>query len=365
MRASVPNPFLIAAGHEVAYRDAVRCGDFVFVSGQVAMDYESFGALHTGDVVGQSVAALGQMEAILGHFDLSLDHVVKLHAYLPRPELPEARRSLDRQAEILGPHAACAANTVSRLVRDDLLVELDAIAVADAADRQVSARRSHDGLFPAAVSAGPLVYISGHTARPAPADTAAELELVLAAVGETLAEFGIGVDRLVKLTVQATEPSVAAAVEALLPGLVPNAAVTSLVVPRLFDDPGATIALDGVAALDGLITPLQGASSCTATPLVFLSGHRPQDTAGTGLLTQTAEVMEAIDATMGRCGASMDALVKHRLFYAAFDEWTESVEVRARYVSEPLAALGVGAECSTPDVLIQSDAVAFIDGRNP
>jgi enamine deaminase RidA (YjgF/YER057c/UK114 family) len=360
MRASVPNPFFIAAGHDVPYRDAIQAGDFVFVSGQAAVDYDTFGAQHPGDMVEQSATALEQVEGILGHFDLTLDHVVKLNTYFVGTDDRAARTSTARQAAMLGGRAACAAGTVSGLVRDGLLSECDAIAVTDAADRRVSTRLTHDGGFPAAVSAGPLLFVSGHIAGAPTADTAAELDAVIAALAETLGEFGIGVDRLVKLTIQTPTRSVAAAVEALLPHVAPNAAVTSLVVPRVLG-PGRSIAIDGIAVADGAIEHADGVVTCAATPLVFLSAQRARDTSGTGLPGQTAAVMDALGAALDRCGATFDDVVKHQLFYADWAEWAESVDVRARYVSQPLAAIAVGAGAPDAAALIQSDAIGFIE----
>jgi enamine deaminase RidA (YjgF/YER057c/UK114 family) len=247
-------------------------------------------------------------------------------------------------------------------VRGGLLSECDAIAVTDA-DRKVSSRGAHDGLFPAGVTAGPLVFLSGHTARTPGTDVAAELEAVIDNLAETLAEFGIGVDRLLKLTVHTPAPSVASAVEALLPTLAPDVAVTSLVVPRVFD-PGASVAIDGVAAMEGAIERMDGVVTCSATPLAFLAAQRPGDTDETGLPAQTAQVMDGLRAAMDRCGATMDDIVKQQLFYGDWGEWAESVEVRARYLSEPLAAIAVGAGSSDPRALIQSDAMAFVERRD-
>lgn len=68
-----------------AFSQAVRAGDLVFVSGQVGDDLETF------EVVGNTIEeqtrqCLKNIEMILAEAGLTLNHVVRVSAYLSRPE---------------------------------------------------------------------------------------------------------------------------------------------------------------------------------------------------------------------------------------------------------------------------------------
>jgi enamine deaminase RidA (YjgF/YER057c/UK114 family) len=336
MRASVPNPFFAAVGLDVPYRDAVECGDFVFVSGQTSIDHDTLEPLHPDDVVAQADEAIDRVQAILDHFGRSLDDVVKLDAYFVSPA-KGAGEALAAIARRLGARAAVTAVEVSGLVRGGLLVEVDAIAV--------------DG------TAAPLIFTPGCAAP--------DLDAALGALAEALGADAIGMDRLARVRVSCTSADAAAAAETRLRELAPHAVVTSLVVPGVIA-PGASIALDGVGVTAGAITPMEGAPGdpraviLERSPLAFVAASRAAP-AGDALPEQMAGVMDGLRAAVVRCGAVMDDVVKQCLYYASWDGWSESVQVRGRYVDQPLAAIAVGAGASAPQVLVQSDAVVFID----
>lgn len=68
-----------------AFSQAVRAGDLVFVSGQVGDDLETFKVV--GDTIEeQTRQCLKNVETILAEAGLTLDHVVRVSAYLSRPE---------------------------------------------------------------------------------------------------------------------------------------------------------------------------------------------------------------------------------------------------------------------------------------
>lgn len=63
------------------YSQAVKAGDFVYVSGQVPID-PATGALVPGDVVMQAEQVLKNIAVILDQAGLSMDRVVKAEVYL-------------------------------------------------------------------------------------------------------------------------------------------------------------------------------------------------------------------------------------------------------------------------------------------
>ena len=63
------------------YTQAIRAGDFVFISGQIGIDPET-GKLGAKDAVGQTVQALKNIRAILTAAGLSAEHVVKTTIFL-------------------------------------------------------------------------------------------------------------------------------------------------------------------------------------------------------------------------------------------------------------------------------------------
>ena len=63
------------------YSQAVRVGNFLFTSGQIALDPET-GEMKSGDIEQETRRVLQSLEAILNASGLSLGHVVKTTVYL-------------------------------------------------------------------------------------------------------------------------------------------------------------------------------------------------------------------------------------------------------------------------------------------
>ncbi len=107
------------------YSQAVRAGDFLFVSGQIPLD-PSTGALAGGDVRAQTRRVLENVAAILGAAGASMPQVVKTTVYLADmadfPAMNEVYATF-----FSGAAPARATVQVSRLPRD-VRVEIDAVA---------------------------------------------------------------------------------------------------------------------------------------------------------------------------------------------------------------------------------------------
>jgi enamine deaminase RidA (YjgF/YER057c/UK114 family) len=112
----------------VGYARAVQVGDTVFVSGTSGTD-PSGKILAPGDAYAQTVQAARNIESALQRLGLGLEHVVRTRIYLT---------DMDRWEEVAKGHAECFGEVhpattlvgVSRLVVPEMLVEIEAVAVA-------------------------------------------------------------------------------------------------------------------------------------------------------------------------------------------------------------------------------------------
>lgn len=70
-------------GHQTMpapFRHGLRCGEMIFLGGQVPRDSEGV-VLHPGDIVGQSELVMDNLARVLGEFGASLDDAVKFNIY--------------------------------------------------------------------------------------------------------------------------------------------------------------------------------------------------------------------------------------------------------------------------------------------
>lgn len=110
------------------FSHAVVAGDFVYVSGQVGVDPA------TREVVGDTIEAqaeqcLKNIELILRETGLTLDHIVKINAYLLRPsDIPAYNHVYERII-----NAPYPARTTVQSDIAPYLIEVDAVAYAPAA----------------------------------------------------------------------------------------------------------------------------------------------------------------------------------------------------------------------------------------
>ena len=63
------------------YTQAVRVGEFLFTSGQVALDPKT-GAMSTGDITAQTTRVLENLKAVLAEAGLDMSHVVKATVFM-------------------------------------------------------------------------------------------------------------------------------------------------------------------------------------------------------------------------------------------------------------------------------------------
>ena len=116
--------------HPVGYTHVVEvtAGRPVYIAGQVALDRT--GALvGPGDIRAQARQVFDNLQAALQAVGASFEQVVKLTYYLvDATQLPVVREVRDQYVNLQQPPASTAVE-VRRLVRDDLLLEVEAVAV--------------------------------------------------------------------------------------------------------------------------------------------------------------------------------------------------------------------------------------------
>jgi len=106
----------------------VTAGRPVYIAGQVALDRT--GALvGPGDIRAQARQVFDNLQAALQAVGAGFEQVVKLNVYLvDATQMPAVRQVRDQYVDPARPPASTAVE-IRRLVRDDLLVEVDAVAI--------------------------------------------------------------------------------------------------------------------------------------------------------------------------------------------------------------------------------------------
>lgn len=109
----------------------VSGGRTIYISGQIALD--ASGALvGAGDLRAQAEQVFANLSAALAAVGADFGHVVKLTFFvLDASQMQAVREVRDRYIDTANPPASSAVE-VRRLVRDDLLIEIEAVAVVPA-----------------------------------------------------------------------------------------------------------------------------------------------------------------------------------------------------------------------------------------
>lgn len=111
---------------------AVVAGDTVYVRGQIGQDLDTAQNVGVGDVSAQAEQAMSNIATLLGEAGATLDDIVKVTIYLVDPRYRESvYRVVGRWLK--GVHPVSTGLVVSALARTEWLVEVDVIAVRQAA----------------------------------------------------------------------------------------------------------------------------------------------------------------------------------------------------------------------------------------
>jgi enamine deaminase RidA (YjgF/YER057c/UK114 family) len=106
----------------------VRAGRPAYISGQIALDADG-DLVGPGDVAAQARQVFENLQTALRSVGADFEQVVKLTVYLvDATQMPAVRQVRNQYVDPARPPASTAVE-IRRLVRDDLLVEVDAVAI--------------------------------------------------------------------------------------------------------------------------------------------------------------------------------------------------------------------------------------------
>ncbi len=116
---------------QYTWSDAVKKGKIIAISGLVATD-ENHRTLFPGDLKGQMRVIYEQLKKILEMAGGSLDDVIKTVDYITPQALPQYAETAEIRREYFkGNYPSATGIVVNRLLREDWLIEIEALAVLD------------------------------------------------------------------------------------------------------------------------------------------------------------------------------------------------------------------------------------------
>ena len=128
--ASFHNPETIHRPFGYSHVAEVTAGRPVYIAGQVALD-PAGELVGPGDIAAQTRQVFDNLQAALQTVGASFEQVVKLNYYLvDASQLPVVREVRNEYINTEQPPASTAVE-VRRLFRDDILIEVEAVAVVD------------------------------------------------------------------------------------------------------------------------------------------------------------------------------------------------------------------------------------------
>ena len=329
---------------------AVRCGEMVFVSGQMDID-EAGTPIHPGDLAAEMQGAANRLASALGEVGLGLGHVTKLLCvYVSDGSRDEAEILLLLAAALPpGLEPAVTAVPVPYLVCEGANVMLDAYAMARE-DGGMLLRQSFqpEGVAPlpkgfaTTVRCGKMIFVSGQSpvteegALLYPDDIVAQTREVMARIRLALAAAGADLQDVVKInrwyagsgSVEDFEPAALACAANFAE---PGPAATGIPIPRHAHE-GQMIRIEVVAmrAEDGSRLPRRSVwpdslwdwtvelpywHGLKCHDMIFLGGQVSLDTAGRAvnphdMRAQAAQAMVHIGSILREIGAGYSNICK-------------------------------------------------------
>jgi enamine deaminase RidA (YjgF/YER057c/UK114 family) len=132
--ASTHDPVAVNPGLEryekLTYSPAVRAGDFVFLSGQAALDPETEQAVHAGDIVAQTDYIYRNLIDVLEAAGLGPEHFVKTVEFVTPRGYADYRATASVRRELLRePFPASTGVLCAELLRPEFDIEIVAVAM--------------------------------------------------------------------------------------------------------------------------------------------------------------------------------------------------------------------------------------------
>jgi 2-iminobutanoate/2-iminopropanoate deaminase len=394
------------------YSHAVRVGDMIFLHGTVGFDPQGRLPGETpgrADMVRQCEQTIANMATALQLLGGSLQDVVKVRAFLPQHCRPAraGHQSFDETFdEVYGRHfqppRPARAALQQGLFQEDLLVEIEAIAVVNQPKRLIVS----DALPPlrrpyaqGGILVGDLLFLRGFTSqdqhgdlvgrgdmRTQTAQTFANMAITLQAAGGSLADL---VQTQVTLTdwhtyreymevyhrhVQAPFPT-----NSTLQGglgreglLIEIESIAALATPRLTVDsaftPGGQASQEhrpDVIYSDRLAPQAARPHGVRVGDLMFIGGHTSIDAQGHlvgpgDIRTQTRHVLSTLETILALAGLGLDDVVKTTVMLTDWRHYSAYNEVYRAFFTAPYPARStVSGSLGTPGALIEIEAIAM------
>jgi enamine deaminase RidA (YjgF/YER057c/UK114 family) len=337
------------AGHwgwliPVTHKHGLRCGTMAFVGGQVDKDTRGL-VLHAYDLPAQTAVVMGHIRTVLRDLGLDLASLVKLVAFYASDRgAVDERALLDGIASHSeGPAPVITAVPVPYLAYPGMLVEIEAIAMADAAGSPLprAAAPPMNDAPPVAdgLRCGEMIYVSGGPAgaaeagRPPGPRAVARAERVLASLGAAL-------DDAVKLNVYYVESRASHGLAGVLSDIAPafrtaRPVVTAIPLPWLPE--GGEVRIDLVAMRGAGGYPIPRVHSAPvdhwpwpggaavshavrAGSMLFVGAQMALDVRGGvtnpgALVAQTRTGMAMVGRALRSAGATLSDVVKVNTYY--------------------------------------------------
>ncbi len=127
--APLREPFHAAPAERRGVPRGLRCGDLLFIGGQLSLD-DSGAVCHPGDLAGQTRQAMAGLRRTLSHFGADFGNLVKVNTYYLGGGTPEELHiNLEiRSGCYVAPGPASTGMPVPRLHRPAAMISVDAIA---------------------------------------------------------------------------------------------------------------------------------------------------------------------------------------------------------------------------------------------
>ncbi|MDZ4736832.1 MAG: RidA family protein [Rhodospirillaceae bacterium] len=363
----------------VSHKHGLRAGNMIFVGGQV--DLDSSGTVqHPGDLDRQTEAVMENIRRVLAGFGADPADLVKLVAYYATDGHADETKLLAAIAAALpgdGAGPVVSAVPLPALAYDGMVVEIEAIAMRGADDRQLP-RRAADpaGLVPLprpfshGLQCGEMIFVGGQDPLDADGklldggDIVAQMRGVMDRIGLVLGRLGADFDDVVKIKnwyqgEGRFEDWEAAARARAAYFREPGPAATGIPLPRHWRK-GHMIRSDVIAMRDENGARLSKSHSwpeghwdwpihlpykhgVRCGNLVFLGGQVALTPQGVvmephDLVAQTKRSMEMIRRVLEAHGLGFDDVVKVTAYYqggASADQLHANLKIRSGCFTEP------------------------------
>ena len=368
------------------YSRALRVGDMVLQSGTTAIDTAG-NVIGEGDVAKQVDAIMAIAEGTMGQAGGRLDDVVRARIYVTDIALGDpAGRALAKYFKDVRPAATLV--QVARLARPAQLVEieLDAVDGAKQAAKRISSGRPTEDIYAysRAVRVGNRVFISGSTALndkgdvTHPGDLEGQARDTYAVILDALEQAGGSLGDLVYTKTFVTDMAQASgqmtAKLAALGDVRPSATligIPALIAPDMLVEIEAEAIIGAAATRQDIYTGDENekargyARAVAVGDVVHVSGCTSMDGAGHvqaagDWAAQYDLCHEAVASALAQAGATLDDVVRRRIFTVAAAEQNRPYGEGPAWFSDsrPVSMGCRIAGLALPDMLVEVDAWA-------